>query len=514
MTSQDKRTSEHKQPRQAAAHALRLLEKVRAAAETRRHPQGSREAGQGAPHAVVIGGGLAGLVAARDLRQSGHRVTVLEASDRFGGCISRAEIDGLPLDSGAESFAVRGGTVANYLREMDLQDRIAPTSGATAWLVQGKDGAVRAHPLPATAMLGIPAHLRGEGLRELIGRAAAVRAATDLVTPIPRNWATKPLTVAEVVRQRMGSAVLEQLVTPVVAGVYSTDPSELDLDLAAPDLRRAMLETGSLAKAVAQLQQDAPAGSRVAGIEGGIYSLIESLVDHLQQAGALLVPNATVDRIEYREDQPLPFAVSVHGEPVAADRVVLAVETQPALELLEGLGRELPGADEQRSNAIALAILLVDKPELDDAPRGSGALVNESAPVRAKALTHATAKWPWLAEQTGPGTHVVRLSYGRIGQPDELVATGSDGQLIEQAVKDASKILGVELTEDDVLGSHVQRFSDVVPLQGPAAAERRAVVAQIEKDYPGLAVTGAWVAGTGLARVIAHARSAVALSVS
>ena len=39
--------------------------------------------------------------------------------------------------------------------------------------------------------------------------------------------------------------------------------------------------------------------------------------------------------------------------------------------------------------------------------------------VRAKALTHATAKWPWLARRVrdaaGPGWHVVRLSYGRIG---------------------------------------------------------------------------------------------------
>jgi monoamine oxidase len=35
--------------------------------------------------AIVIGGGLAGLVAARDLREAGHRVVVLEARDRLGG---------------------------------------------------------------------------------------------------------------------------------------------------------------------------------------------------------------------------------------------------------------------------------------------------------------------------------------------------------------------------------------------------------------------------------------------
>ena len=35
--------------------------------------------------AVVIGAGFAGLVAARDLIEAGHRVVVLEARDRAGG---------------------------------------------------------------------------------------------------------------------------------------------------------------------------------------------------------------------------------------------------------------------------------------------------------------------------------------------------------------------------------------------------------------------------------------------
>jgi monoamine oxidase len=34
---------------------------------------------------IVIGAGFAGLVAARDLGQQGHRVIVLEARDRVGG---------------------------------------------------------------------------------------------------------------------------------------------------------------------------------------------------------------------------------------------------------------------------------------------------------------------------------------------------------------------------------------------------------------------------------------------
>ncbi|ODA15931.1 hypothetical protein A5N86_15380 [Geobacillus thermoleovorans] len=38
-------------------------------------------------HIVIIGAGMAGLVAASLLKQAGHRITILEASERVGGRI-------------------------------------------------------------------------------------------------------------------------------------------------------------------------------------------------------------------------------------------------------------------------------------------------------------------------------------------------------------------------------------------------------------------------------------------
>ena len=499
---------------EAPAHALRLLEKVRKASEARHAKQvhhGEKPAR--APHAVIVGGGIAGLVAARDLRQSGHEVTVLEAGNSFGGCLRTTEVAGLTVDAGAESFALRQGTVASYLDELDLSPRIAKTSGKPAWMIQdGQDG-ILAHPMPATALMGIPADVRSDEVRNIIGRAATVRAAADLITPMNKKWATEKLSVAEVVRTRMGQAVLDQLVAPVVNGVYSTDPAKISIDAAAPGLRQAMQETGSLAKAVAALQASAPAGSRVGGLDGGMYTMVQALVQQLEEDGAALVRNSPVTAISYDAQAQVPYALSSLGQEIRADRVVIATPAAGALELLNPLlaDKERISSD-NAPNAIALAILVVDKPELDDAPRGSGVLVSKQAPLAAKALTHSTAKWPWLADEAGPGTHVLRLSFGRIGEQDPVVDSGDDQQLIELAIKDASKILGVQLHRDDVLGSAVSRFSDMVPLQGEAAMERRKQLEQALAPFDGLDVVGAWISGTGLARVIGQARRAVAIS--
>jgi len=499
---------------QASAHALRLLDKVRKASEARHTKAVPSESGVvQAPHAVVIGGGIAGLVAARDLRQSGHEVTVLEAGSSFGGCLRTAEVAGLSVDAGAESFALRGGTVANYLDELNLAEQIAKTSGRSAWMIQAEEQEILAHPMPATALLGIPADVRTDAVRNIIGRAATVRAAADLITPMSKKWATEKLSVAEVVRTRMGQAVLDQLVAPVINGVYSTDPTKISIDAAAPGLRQAMLDTGSLAKAVGLLQASAPAGSRVGGLNGGMYTMVQVLVQQLEEDGAALVGSSPVTAISYDAQAQAPYAITTLGQEIRADRVVIATPAAPALQLLNPLLDEPARiSSETSANAIALAILVVDKPELDDAPRGSGVLVAKQAPLTAKALTHSTAKWPWLADEAGPGTHVLRVSFGRIGENEPVVESGDDQQLIELAIKDASKILGVQLHRDDVLGSAVSRFSDMVPLQGEAAMERRQQLDAALAPFDGLTVVGAWVSGTGLARVIGQARRAVAIS--
>jgi oxygen-dependent protoporphyrinogen oxidase len=126
--------------------------------------------------------------------------------------------------------------------------------------------------------------------------------------------------------------------------------------------------------------------------------------------------------------------------------------------------------------------------------------------VRAKALTHATAKWPWLADRVraaaGEGVHVVRLSYGRLGE--ETVPPTPD-----EAARDASVLLGVELP-GRVRDHLLQRWDGALPPPTPAYRAQVAAFTTAVWRTPGLAATGGWVAGTGLAAIVGHAQAAVA----
>ncbi len=51
---------------------------------------------------IVIGAGLSGLIAAREVLAAGYEPLVLEANDRVGGRIYTQDVDGTPLELGAQ----------------------------------------------------------------------------------------------------------------------------------------------------------------------------------------------------------------------------------------------------------------------------------------------------------------------------------------------------------------------------------------------------------------------------
>jgi protoporphyrinogen/coproporphyrinogen III oxidase len=138
-------------------------------------------------------------------------------------------------------------------------------------------------------------------------------------------------------------------------------------------------------------------------------------------------------------------------------------------------------APAEPARPVTLVTLVVDAPALDSAPRGTGVLVASGAAVGARALTHVTAKWPWVAERAG-GRHVLRLSYDGAAQP------GGHAAAVERATRDASALLGAALPAPD----------DAAIVTWERAAPRT-------HSVDGMRYVGESVSGTGIAAVVAQA---------
>jgi protoporphyrinogen/coproporphyrinogen III oxidase len=389
-------------------------------------------------------------VAARTLVLAGEEVTLLEASDHLGGTVARHTVGGIDLDAGAESFAIRNGTVAALAESLGLADAVVSPNPEGAWLRRADGTDV---PLPSSSLLGIPGVPLAQDVTAVIGQRAAWRAMLDLL--LPGTVGARSKTLGELVRTRMGSGVLEGLVAPICQGVHSRHPDDLELDRVAPELRQALLREGSLARAVRESGTGARTGAAVQGIRGGVNRLVEELVADLDRFGVRVRLHSAVTAID-------EGAVQIGDETIEGDVLIAAPH--------------LLNTGPDTAERTTVAFLVVDAPALDSAPRGTGVLVAAGAEgVTARALTHATAKWPWLAERVAPGRHVIRLSYrGAVTQT--------------AAVKDAEALLGVPL--DTIVDFTTVEWSRPAP-QGPAP--------------DGVWVTGQATSGTGLANVVAHA---------
>lgn len=484
--------------------------------------------------AVVVGGGVSGLLAALELAKAGAHVTVLEASDAWGGCVGSHEVGGLTLDSGAESFATRSSAVADLAVELGLGGNIVAPHPGGAW-VQLPEGA---RELPKTGVLGIPANPWDPEVRRTLGLAGSLRASLDRLLPASVGTRAAVTSVSELVRARMGRRVLERLVEPVVGGVHSADPALLDVDMVAPGLRAGIRTNGTLAAAVAAQRRSgasgqgrapdgqqpagrpAKAGAAVAGLKGGMHTLITALVAELRRRNVSLISGARAGAVTRMAEG---WRVSAGEMTFGARLLVIALDGPSAVELLQDAVPELaihrPGAGPD----VKLVTLVVDLPELDRRPRGTGILVAPQTPgIQAKALTHATAKWDWLAAAAGPGTHVVRLSYGRgetlredargvaAGLPGGTGSGASDNELLDAALRDASALLTVPVTADDVLDWDVVSWGGALPFAAVGHRQRVAEVRRICAGTGGLAMVGGWLAGNGLAAVVADTRTQVA----
>lgn len=514
--------------------------------------------------AVVVGGGIAGLSAAWELTRAGLRPLLVEARGYTGGLVAGGEIAGVRMDLGAEGFVMRGEGVTGLVDALGLE--VAGPSGGGARLflpprpedsVNGADPARGwcLHRFIKDSYLGIPSNPLAADVVEVVGREAAERAARDAELPGSLGTGPEdPADLASFVRARMGEGVLDRLVRPIVAGIHTSDPSVLAADTVAPGLREATARLGSLQAAVGELVERRKARKRGGTAvdvttRGGLVVLTDALREAVLASGGEVRTRTGAQWIRATSTEPINRAepaasasptsapsgtplwelgiaptrrgATPSAEPVPTGaervarttRVVLACSAGASLRLLGGASTpENPiGTDVTIpvGSPIARFTLVAHAPALDGAPVGSGLLVapvtpgSEPAPVRAKALSHLSVKWPWVGKELralhGEDVQALRLSYGRPGEPRPEVDLAG-------VLDDVEALTGVRIAEDDVVDSLLVRWDGTLP---PVTPEHRGRTQRLQAEahaHPGLAVTGAWVAGTGVAAVVAHAR--------
>lgn len=144
---------------------------------------------------VVLGGGLAGLTAARALAQAGRHVQVLEGADVVGGLARTFAHNGFRFDLGGHRFFTRDAHVERLVREL-LGDELVAVPRSSRIYLRGKWIDYPLRPVNALFGLGL-----GKSAQILLGYAAASMA--------QRRRRTAPVSLEDWVVAHFGRPLFE-----------------------------------------------------------------------------------------------------------------------------------------------------------------------------------------------------------------------------------------------------------------------------------------------------------------
>lgn len=447
------------------------------------------------PHVVVVGAGVTGLVAARDLAIGGAAVTIVDP-DSPGGKIRGSAFDGATLDEAADGFLARVPEGIELCAELGLEgDLVAPAQrSAYLW----SHGELRR--LPEAQVMGVPTDLDELASSGIVSPAGLADAQHDLADPM--RAPEGDVTIGEIVRARLGDEIHERLVDPLVGGINAGDTDHLSLAATVPQLDAALRSgAGSLIEAC-RIQRSAAADpDRPAFFapRGGMHQLVAALLSDVERRGVELA-RTTADAIE--ADGAGWLVALGDGRTLRADAVVIAAPAWAAGRLV---APHAPHAGALLATvgyaSVAMVSLAVERSSVDRELDGSGFLVPRPERRTVTACSWTSAKWPHLA---GHGTVWLRASVGRDGDPTGLDLP--DDAIVAAVLDDLRQTMALHGPATD---TRVTRWTDSLPQYRVGHLDRVAAIdADLAAHAATLVVAGAALRGLGIPACIRQGRAA------
>lgn len=427
---------------------------------------------------LVVGGGVAGLAAAFGVlgKTPEARVLVLEGQERLGGNVRTLEQDGCIVDLGPDALATQPGEALALCDALGLREELVPPSEAARRVSIAHRGEL--HPMPEGLAMGLPRSPLALATTSLISPLGKLRAAMDLVLPASQS---QDNSLGALVRRRLGSQVHENLVAPLVGGIYGGDADRLDARVVMPALAQTR---GSLVRALARAPR--PSGGMLKAPRRGMQRLVQALEGQL--GGERILRGTRAIRAQRLAGR---WRVQLDGgDTLVARHLVLATPAHAAASLLEEAAPELAVALEAiRSRSSASVVLAFDEADTRE-PDSSGFLVSRKESACFQAATFTGRKWPGRVR---PGRVVVRAVVDEERVPG-LLEQG-DLAVVRRVLSDLRAYTPVGAPVWTCVAHHVRAS----PLPEVGHPERVALVRSLAGACEQLALVGASYDGPGLA---------------
>lgn len=368
--------------------------------------------------AIVVGGGLSGLIVGAELKRRGKDVLVLEATGEPGGVASSVQEDGYLLEPGAGSLLWPNADLAPVFDAAGIELLAAdPAAGARFVYQNGTLFQVPASPAIAFS--------------RLVSWRAKFRAVREpwVKTPPPGEDES----IEGFFSRRFGNGVGVLGSTLMAHGVFAGDPAKLSMRGAFPKMVALEDEAGSMIRGMLARMRQREKGAKRASVHvppRGMKGVADDLAAYL---GESFQANRRVTGLRKSGTGWIVEA----GDTFEADNAVLALAPHIAAGLVPGdVATLMADAAVAPVAVVGIGGRAADVP----IPAGFGALIGPDADVRVLGIL--------MESQYAPGRapalhHLAKGIYGGGADPEVLAL--SDDELVALMIDETSRVIGTRV---------------------------------------------------------------------
>ncbi|HSO58423.1 MAG TPA: protoporphyrinogen oxidase, partial [Paenisporosarcina sp.] len=335
---------------------------------------------------AIIGGGITGLAAAfymqKEAKEKGYplEVVLIEATHRLGGKIQTVRKDGFIIERGPDSFLARKKSFGILAEDLGISDQLVSNATGQAYILVN-DGL---HPIPGGSVMGIPTQISPFVTSGLFSWSGKIRAAGDFI--LPKSSVNADQSVGKFLRRRFGGEVVENLIEPLLAGIYSGDIDKMSLQATFPQFYKLEQEHRSLIIGSKKTTPKLPVHKSKEGIfrtfKNGLETIVEAIEDQLEPGSVM--KGVRVERFEKVGDKVNLFLNN--DSEMLLDQLIIATPHLAAIPLFEEHGLMIDLQDMPATSVATVAMAFKEEAVQQDR-EGTGFLVSRNSDYSITACT-------------------------------------------------------------------------------------------------------------------------------
>jgi protoporphyrinogen/coproporphyrinogen III oxidase len=428
--------------------------------------------------ALIIGGGITGLVCAYGLQRAGTSFLLCERGE-LGGLIRTVRTPGGYVLEQGPNVLVERQDVRDLVREIGLGDAVCYPSVSDYKQYVWCRGAPCEVPRSPVALFGSRLFSLSDKVRVVVqsSRRGVLHAESD------------DESIVRFLEPIVGRDAAFRVVEPVLKGIYGGAIERLSARSIFPGLWAHAKEGGSLAGFMKRRSRGGEGRPKIFTLRQGISSLVEALRSRISEN----VRCGEVDSLKW-ESETKTFLIHLsNGEEIRARQVFATTSGAATARYLTSLGGAAAEVGEILTGIRYAPLLVVHcrTRQRDKLPnKGFGVLFPEGQPEGILGVMCNSV----VFEHTAPkGEDLLTLCFGGTGRPDVI-------EWDDSTVKDqARSVLERTLRVDDAEVMSLNRWTHAIPQLEVGHFKIRAAMKALEHTFPGLHFLGTDTGGIGVA---------------